>query len=155
MSSSKKLTCKRTLRQMFIRVYRLKIQSVMLVFFDPALWTGAPLTFPLVQFHPPPFPAWISIRFNYTRVQCVGWGMGSKEGRGPQTDKHLPQSSFNVVFFYMKTLNCLLQYKAVRILIISNEKILKNWKVEAQRGATLACWWGGGGDPIRTTGEKA
>ncbi len=32
MSSSKKLTCKGTLRQAFIRVYRLEIQSVMLVF---------------------------------------------------------------------------------------------------------------------------
>ncbi len=31
-SSSKKLTCKWTLRQVFIRVYRLEIQSVMLVF---------------------------------------------------------------------------------------------------------------------------
>jgi hypothetical protein len=28
----KKLTCKETLRQVFIRVYRLEIQSVMLVF---------------------------------------------------------------------------------------------------------------------------
>ncbi len=32
MSSSKKLTCKGTLRQVFIRVYRLKVQSVMLIF---------------------------------------------------------------------------------------------------------------------------
>ncbi len=34
----KKLTCKETLRQVFIRVYRVETQSVMLVFsFDPAL----------------------------------------------------------------------------------------------------------------------
>ncbi len=32
MSSPKKLTCKETLRQVFIRVYRLEIQSVMLIF---------------------------------------------------------------------------------------------------------------------------
>jgi hypothetical protein len=32
MLSSKKLTCKGTLRNVFIRVYRLEIQSVMLVF---------------------------------------------------------------------------------------------------------------------------
>ncbi len=32
MSSSKKLTCKGTLRQVFNMVYRLEIQSVMLVF---------------------------------------------------------------------------------------------------------------------------
>jgi hypothetical protein len=33
----KKLTCKGTLRQVFFRVYGLEIQSVMLVFLDPAL----------------------------------------------------------------------------------------------------------------------
>ncbi len=33
----KKFTCKGTLRQVFIRVYRLEIQSVMLDFFDQAL----------------------------------------------------------------------------------------------------------------------
>jgi hypothetical protein len=32
----KKFTCKGTLRQVFIRVYRLEIQSVMLVFFRPS-----------------------------------------------------------------------------------------------------------------------
>jgi hypothetical protein len=32
MSSSKKMTCEETLRQVLIRVYRLEIQSVMLVF---------------------------------------------------------------------------------------------------------------------------
>ncbi len=37
MSSSKKLTCKGTLRQVFIIFYRLEIQPVMLGFFDSAL----------------------------------------------------------------------------------------------------------------------
>jgi hypothetical protein len=32
MPSSKKMTCKGTLRQVFIRVYRLDLQSIMLVF---------------------------------------------------------------------------------------------------------------------------
>ncbi len=40
MSASKKLTCKGTLKQVFIRVYRLVTQSVMLVF-DLALRTIA------------------------------------------------------------------------------------------------------------------
>ncbi len=48
MSSSKNiLTCKVTLRQVFIRVYRLERQSVMLVF-------STPLTFSLVQLSPTP-----------------------------------------------------------------------------------------------------
>jgi hypothetical protein len=55
MSSSKKLTCKGTSRLVFIRVYRLEIQSVMLVFssqlcellpFYPSLWFNSP-PFPL------------------------------------------------------------------------------------------------------------
>ncbi len=40
----KKLTCEETLSEVFIRVYRLEIQSVMFVFFDPALSTVALLT---------------------------------------------------------------------------------------------------------------
>jgi hypothetical protein len=40
------LTCTGTLRQVFIRVYRLEMQSVGI--FDPALWTVGPLTFSLV-----------------------------------------------------------------------------------------------------------
>ncbi len=40
----KKFTCKATLRQVFIRVYRLEIQSSMLVF-GPALVTVAPILY--------------------------------------------------------------------------------------------------------------
>jgi hypothetical protein len=66
----KKLSCEGTLRQLFIRVYRLEIQSFMLNF-RPSLWTVAPQTFFLVQFSPPlsPLPC--------VKVQCVqtvcGW----------------------------------------------------------------------------------
>ncbi len=57
-----KLTCKGTLRQVFIRVYRLEIQSVMFVFSTQ-----------LCELWPPtPFPVWISIL--YTRIQCVRGG---------------------------------------------------------------------------------
>ncbi len=81
----KKFTCKVTLRQVLIRVYRLEIQSVMLVFSTqlcelfslPNLLSGSN-----------PFPVWRSILF--TLIQCVrGEGLW---GSGSQTDKHLPQS---------------------------------------------------------------
>ncbi len=71
----KKLTCNGTLRQVFIRVYRLEIQSVMLLFsssfvncFPSPLLSGLTL--------PPHFPVWISIL--HTCIQCVrgGGGMG-------------------------------------------------------------------------------
>ncbi len=51
MSSSKKLTCKETLWQVFIRVYKLEIQAVMLLFWtqlcellplSPSLWFNSP-----------------------------------------------------------------------------------------------------------------
>jgi hypothetical protein len=50
----KKFTCKGTLRQVFIRVYRLEIQTVMLVFLtqlfeplpvSPSLWFNSPPPF--------------------------------------------------------------------------------------------------------------
>jgi hypothetical protein len=47
----KKLTSKGTLRQVFIRVYRLEIHVGI---HNPALWTIAPLTFSLVQLSPLP-----------------------------------------------------------------------------------------------------
>jgi hypothetical protein len=59
MFSSKKLTCKETLLQVFIRVYRLEIQSVMLVFstqlcellpLSPSFWFNSLLhTLPCVN----------------------------------------------------------------------------------------------------------
>jgi hypothetical protein len=49
----KKLTCKGNLRQVFIRVYRLEIQSVMLVFLTQ-VFALLPLSYSLVQ--PPPLP---------------------------------------------------------------------------------------------------
>ncbi len=52
MSSHKKLTCEGTLRQVFIRIYRLEIQSVMLVLLTQLLWTIAPL--PSLWFNSPP-----------------------------------------------------------------------------------------------------
>jgi hypothetical protein len=110
MSSSKKFTCKRTLRQVFIKAYRLQIQSVMLVFGSPH----------------PPFPPSLRQRTVWVAVWSGGGGgycrigtiycrsltlcnltrfrtyniarpppqKKNQEGRGPQTCKHLQQSTF-------------------------------------------------------------
>jgi hypothetical protein len=67
-----KCTCKETLRQVFIWVYRLETQSVSFVgIFDPTLWTNAPVTFSLVKLSSPPFP--VEINILYTRILCVGF----------------------------------------------------------------------------------
>jgi hypothetical protein len=58
---------------MFIRVYRLEIQSVMLDIFNPALRTVvALLTFSLVQL-PPPLP-YVKVRYMQTVFGCEGVG---------------------------------------------------------------------------------
>ena len=57
----KKLTCKGTSRQVFMRVYRLEIQSVMLVF-QPSL-NYCPSN--LLSGSPPPFPC-AKVQYTYT-----------------------------------------------------------------------------------------
>ncbi len=97
--SSKKLTCKSSLRQVYIRVYRLEKQSVMLVFSTQLceLLYGVPLTFSLVQLSPlPPFSVWVSTFTVYTYKVCKAGGVW---GSGPQTDKQRPQSPFTSKFF--------------------------------------------------------
>ncbi len=68
------MTCKDTLRQVFIRAYRLEIQSVMLVF-STQLCELLPISHSLWfnSLPPPPLPVWISIL--YTRTQCVRGGI--------------------------------------------------------------------------------
>jgi hypothetical protein len=91
----KKFTCKGTWRQVFIRVYGLVIQSVMLVFL-----TQLCELLPLLHFFwfAPPS---LCEKNKYTRIQCVRVGIcGVIEGRGPQTDKHLPQSPFTGKIFW-------------------------------------------------------
>jgi hypothetical protein len=69
------------LRQVFIRVYRLEKQSVMLKFSNQ-LWQLLPLSPSL----------WFNSPLPYLSFLCV-WGSG------PQTVKHLPQSPFTDKFF--------------------------------------------------------
>ncbi len=73
----KKLTSKETLRQVFIRVYRLEIKLVMLVF-RPSFVNCCPSNLLSGSTSPfPSFPVWISIL--YIRIQCVrGVCMGFK-----------------------------------------------------------------------------
>ncbi len=88
MSSSNIMTSKGTLRQVFTRVYRLEIQSVMLVFATQLCCPSNLLSRSTV----PP----LSCVKKYTRIQCV---KGRVWGSGPQKDKHLPQSPFTSHFF--------------------------------------------------------
>ncbi len=74
MSPSKNLPCKGPLRQLFIRVNRLEIQSVMLVFSTqlvnscPSLWFNSPQP-------PHPFPVCISILYTCYTVCKEGGGV--------------------------------------------------------------------------------
>jgi hypothetical protein len=102
----KKLTCKGTLRHVFIRVYRLVLANFLRAFsqigiFNPALWSVlspvAPLPFSLVQLSPSALPLPVLIHILHTCIQCVGGG--GVWGSRPQADKHLPQSPLQVNFF--------------------------------------------------------
>ncbi len=64
----------------FNRVYRLEIQSVMLVF-SARFVNNCPCNLLSGYLPPPPFPVWTSIL--YTRIHCVrGWGHGVKGWEG-------------------------------------------------------------------------
>ncbi len=79
-----KLTCKVTLRQVVIRVYRLDIHSQSCWYFRPSFVNCCPSN-PLSVSTIRPFPVWISILYTvYTRIQ---------------TNKHLPQSPLTDQFF--------------------------------------------------------
>ncbi len=83
-----KLNRRGTLRQVFIRVYRREIQSVMLVFSTQLCELLLPL--PLSFNSPPPC---VNKHTASTYTVCKrGGGVGS--GPGTQTDKNLPQSPF-------------------------------------------------------------
>ncbi len=83
MSSFRKMTCEGTLRQVFIRVYRLEIQSVMLVLSTQICELCLSPLLPSSTL--PPLPVWISIL--YPRIQCV---RGELWGSGPNTCRKVP-----------------------------------------------------------------
>ncbi len=129
------MTCKGTLRQVFIGVFRLEIHSVMLVFSTPALWTLAHLPFSLVQLSPPPSPEWISIL--YTRTQCVREEVNS----GPQTDKHLPQSPFTGPVFGLRHF----ALPSIWVFILLRTQLSRSEKKTVWRNCSRKCMKGGGG----------
>ncbi len=95
MSSFKKLTSKGTLRQVFIRFYRLEIHAVMLVF-RPSFVNCSPSNL-LSGSKQSPLPnvnKFTVIVCTYTG--CKGESMGVWAS---DTDKHLPQSPFTGQFF--------------------------------------------------------
>jgi hypothetical protein len=80
------LTCKGTLRQVFIRVFRYSLS-----------WLVFSTEF-CELLYPPSLCEQVPYRVLYTRIQFVrggGTGMGSKH----QRDKHLPQSPLKGKFF--------------------------------------------------------
>ncbi len=80
----------------FNRVYRLEIQSVMLVFSSPLVWTSAPLTLSLVHLPPHHLLPCVNKYTVYTYTVSEGWGEYGVTGGGPQqTDRPLPPSTFN------------------------------------------------------------
>ncbi len=102
-----KKTCKGNLRQvLFIRVYRLEIQSVML-YFRPIFVNCCPSNLPSGSTLPPP-SVWISTYTVYT-LHVYSVLERGVWGSGPQTDKHLPQSPFTgSLFLDEDILHCLL-----------------------------------------------
>jgi hypothetical protein len=70
-SHLKKLTCKGPMRQVFIRVYRLEIQKVMLLF-STQFWSCCPSN--LLWFSSPPPSLREKVYCKYTRIQCVRGG---------------------------------------------------------------------------------
>jgi hypothetical protein len=87
--SSKKLTYKGTCRQMFFRVYRLEIQSGMLV--RPSFVNCCSSNFLSGTTLPLSSLPCVNRYTVYTYTVCKGGGVWCY---GPQTDKHLPQNPF-------------------------------------------------------------
>jgi hypothetical protein len=77
----------------FNRVFRLEIQSVMLVFLT-GIVNNCPLTFSLVSSLSPPLP--LPCVNKYTVYTCKGgeYGVIGGGGRGLRQIKHLPQNPF-------------------------------------------------------------
>ncbi len=76
-----------------------KLTSQSFWYFRPS-FVNASRTFSLAS---SPLPCVKKCSIQYLRIQCVKGGMGSYQGRGPQTVKHLPKCPFIGPFFQMTT----------------------------------------------------
>ncbi len=104
MSSPKKLICKRTSRQVFMRVYRLEIQSFMLAFLIQ-LCELLPLWPSLLFFSPSPLPCVNKYTVYTYSIQCVCVGGGILGLRKINTCHKVP---LQVNYFRWHILHCLL-----------------------------------------------
>ncbi len=123
------LTCKGTLRQVFVRVYRLEIQTVMLVF-STQLCVLLPLYPSLCSTLPPPPLPCVNM---YTVYTYTVWKGGGIWGSGPQTDKYLLQSPYDDI------LHCLLW----ALSVYGRNSVCIHLKTP--RAFMMCSGWGGGG----------
>ncbi len=130
----KKLTCKGTLRQVFIRVYRLEIANFLRTFshvrtfntsfvictlpwYPSSLLSGSTLP-------PTPLPC-VNKCTMCTRIQCVRGEEGVVWGSGSQTDKHLRQSPFTGKFFKLTNFSLSIIFLRIKELKQSKRPLLK------------------------------
>ncbi len=69
-------------------------------YFRPLLWTSAPLSFSLIHLSPPPSPCVGVNKYRGKGIHTVCNRGGGD--RGPQTDKHLPPSTFTGQFWCLR-----------------------------------------------------
>jgi hypothetical protein len=128
MSSSKKnWPVKGFLQQVFVRVYRLEMQSVMLVFLAHLCDKCCPSDLLSGSTHLPPFPVWISINLY---MQCVREGVW---GSGPQTDKHRPftENFFSWWHFALPSMSLIfLRYCSSPLGLLGKQLMLIRMKTE-------------------------
>ncbi len=97
----------------FNRVYRLKIQSIMLVFSSTPLVNCCPYNLLTGSSTPPPppLPVWIGAGVQYhgtVYIQCeTGEGGGDQR---PPTEKHMPASTFTGQFLRKVDISCLVSF---------------------------------------------
>ncbi len=92
-------------------------------YFRPLLWTSASLTFSLVHLPPPPLPCVNKYMGHSVCIHTVCNKRGGGMGSGPQTDKHLPPSTFTGQFVRKPTFRV---WRLYRYLVHDT----KNWKWE-------------------------
>ncbi len=130
MLSSKKLTCKGTSQEVFIRVHKWEIQSVMLVF-STKLGELLPLT-PSLWFNSPPLPC--VNKYTVYNVQCVkvgGYGvLGPRQINTCRTvpsqvyfckERHLALTSLSLIF--LRYVKC----KCASVLVLTYFRTLVSW----------------------------
>ncbi len=123
----KTLTGKRTLRQAFIRVYRLEQWDTVshVGIFDPALWTVVALPFSLVQLISFLLPCVHKDSILYTRIPCVRGGYGVLGLRQINTCRKIPLqvNFFRWLHFALPSMSLIfLRFRWTRMLTSKEKK---------------------------------